>query len=98
MYIFFRLCWVFVTFLYLWCIGFSLQWLLLSQSMGPMVLKLSSYGFQPLQCSGSVIMAQGLSCSAACGISLNQGSNPCLLHWQADSLLLSRQGSLQHIL
>ena len=32
-----------------------------------------------------------LSCSAACGIFLNQGSNPCLLHWQADSLPLSHQ-------
>ena len=33
------------------------------------------------------------SCSVACGILLDQGSNPCLLHWQADSLLLSHQGS-----
>ena len=24
---------------------------------------------------------------------MDQGSNPCLLHWQADSLLLSYQGS-----
>ena len=29
-------------------------------------------------------MAHGLSCSAACGIFLDQGSNPCPLHWQAD--------------
>ena len=28
------------------------------------------------------------------GIFLTQGSNPCLLHWQVDSLLLSHQGSL----
>ena len=34
-----------------------------------------------------------LSCSTACGIFLDQGSNLCLLHWQADSLLLSQQGS-----
>ena len=27
------------------------------------------------------------------GISLTQGSNPCLLHWQADSLPLGHQGS-----
>ena len=27
----------------------------------------------------------GLSCSSACGIFLDQGSNPCPLHWQADS-------------
>ena len=34
-----------------------------------------------------------LSCSAACGILPDQGSNPCLLHWQADSLPLSHEGS-----
>ena len=34
-----------------------------------------------------------LSCSSACGIFLDQGSNPCLLHWQVDSLPLSHQGS-----
>ena len=32
-------------------------------------------------------MAHGLSCSLSCGIFLDQGLNPCLLHWQADSLL-----------
>ena len=26
-----------------------------------------------------------LSCSAACGIFLDQGLNLCLLHWQVDS-------------
>ena len=30
--------------------------------------------------TGSVIVAHGLSCSAARGIFLNQGSNLCLLH------------------
>ena len=29
------------------------------------------------------------------GVSLTQGSNPHFLHWQADSLLLSHQGSLR---
>ena len=29
--------------------------------------------------------AHGPSCSEACGIFLDQGSNPCLLHWQVDS-------------
>ena len=33
-------------------------------------------------------MAHGLSCSAACGIFPEQGSNPCSLHWQADSFLV----------
>ena len=31
----------------------------------------------------------------ACGIFLDQGSNPCLLHWQVDSLSLSHQGNPQ---
>ena len=38
-----------------------------------------------LQSTGSVVVAHGLSCSVACGIFLDQGSNPCPLHWQADS-------------
>ena len=37
--------------------------------------------------------ACGLSSSSAHGIFPDQGSNPCLLHWQADSLPLSHQGS-----
>ena len=43
--------------------------------------------------TGAVVVAHGLSCSAACGIFLDQGSNTCLLHWQAVSLPLSHQGS-----
>ena len=35
----------------------------------------------------------GLSCPAACGIFPDQGSNPCPLHWQADSQPLRHQGS-----
>ena len=42
---------------------------------------------------GSVVMALGLTCSLACEIFPSQGLNPCLLHWQADSLLLSHQES-----
>ena len=38
-------------------------------------------------------MAHGLSCPVACGIVPDQGSNPCLLHWQVDSYPLHRQGS-----
>ena len=33
------------------------------------------------------------SCSAACGIFPDQGSNPCPLHWQADFQPLRHQGS-----
>ena len=55
--------------------GFSLSWLLLLRSTGS-------------RRSGSVVVAHGLSRSAACGIFLDQGSNPCPLHWQADSFFL----------
>ena len=43
--------------------------------------------------AGSVVVAHGPSCSAACGIFPDQGSNPCPLHWQADSQPLRLQGS-----
>ena len=43
--------------------------------------------------AGSVIVAHGPSCSTACGIFPDQGSNPCPLHWQADSQPLRHQGS-----
>ena len=46
-----------------------------------------------LQSTGSIVTAQGLSCSAACGIFPNQGSNSGLLHWQADSFSQIHQGS-----
>ena len=44
--------------------------------------------------AGSVVVAHGPSCSVACGIFPDQGSNPCPLHWQADSQPLHHQGSL----
>ena len=62
------------------CAGLSLSWHLLLRSTGS-------------RCAGSVIVAHGPSCSAACGIFLDQGSNPCPLHWQADSQPLCHQGS-----
>ena len=43
--------------------------------------------------TGSIVVVHGLSCSAACGVFSDQGSNPCLLHWQVDSLPLDRQKS-----
>ena len=42
---------------------------------------------------GSVVVAHGPSCSAACGIFPDQGSNSCPLRWQADSQPLRHQGS-----
>ena len=43
--------------------------------------------------AGSVVVAHGPICSAACGIFPDQGSNPSPLHWQADSQPLRHQGS-----
>ena len=48
--------------------------------------------------SGSVVVAHRLSCSVGCRIFLDQGSNLCLLHWQADSYPLHHQGSPSRIL
>ena len=38
-----------------------------------------------LGAQASVVVAHRLSCSAACGIFPDQGSNLCALHWQVDS-------------
>ena len=46
--------------------------------------------------AGSAVVVHELSCSAARGIFLDQGSNPCPLHWQADSSPLRHQGSPVH--
>ena len=35
--------------------------------------------------TGSVVVTQELGCPTACGMFLDQGSNPCPLHWQVDS-------------
>ena len=42
----------------------------------------------------SVVVMLGLSCPVACGIFLDQGSNPYTLHWQADNYPLYHQRSL----
>ena len=46
-----------------------------------------------LQNIGSIVLVHGLSFSMVCGMFPDQGSNPCLLHWQVDSLPLNHQGS-----
>ena len=92
LFIYLWLCWVFVS---VWglslvaasrghsssrCVGLSLSRPLLLWSTGS-------------RHAGSVVVAYGPSCSAACGIFPDQGSNPCPLHWQADSQPLRHQGS-----
>ena len=62
---------------------------------GPLTIAASFLRSTGSRCAGSVIVAHGPSCSAACGILPDQGSNPCPPHWQADSQPLSHQGSPQ---
>ena len=93
LFIYFWLCWVFVSVRGLslvaasgghsssWCTGLSLSRPILLRSTGS-------------RHAGSVIVAHGPSCSAVCGIFPDRGSNPCPLHWQADSQPLRHQGSL----
>ena len=45
----------------------------------------SCCGAWALGAQASVVVAHGLSCSMACGIFPDQGSNLCPLHWQVDS-------------
>ena len=55
--------------------------------------RLQVRGLQQLQHAGSVVVAHGLSYSVACQIFSDQGQNPCLLNWQADSYPMHHQGS-----
>ena len=92
LFIYFWLCWAFVSVRGLSlvvasgghsssrCVGLSLLRSLLLRSTGS-------------RRAGSVVVAHGPSCSVACGIFPDQGSNPCPLHWQADSQPLHHQGS-----
>ena len=73
---------------------FSFWWLLSLWITGSKVHVASEVADPGLDSTtGSVIVAHGLSCSAACGIFPGQGLNPHPLHWQVDSLPLSHQGS-----
>ena len=64
-----------------------------SRCAGPLIIAASLLRSTGSRRAGSVIVAHGPSRSAACGIFPDQGSNPCPLHWQADSQPLRHQGS-----
>ena len=68
-----------------WCAGLS--------PLRPLLLR--STGSRR---AGSAIVAHGPSRSAAHGILPDQGSNPCPLHWQADSQPLRHQGGPHKLL
>ena len=92
LFIYLWLCWVFVSVRgpslvaasgshsSSWCAALSLLRPLLLRSTGS-------------RHAGSAIVAHGPSCSTAHEIFPDQGSNPCPLHWQADSQPLRHQGS-----
>ena len=58
----------------------------------------SHFGVWAFDYAGSVAVGHGLSCSATCGIFLDQGSNTCPLPWQGDSYLTVPPGKSQKIL
>ena len=49
-----------------------------TQTLGACASVVGARGFLS---AGLVVVAHGLSCSTACGIFLDQGLNPCPLHW-----------------
>ena len=70
----------------LWPVGFN--------SCGTWALEWGSVVAVPrLYSTGSRVVVYRLGCHATCGIFLDRGSNPCLLHWQVDSSPLSHQGT-----
>ena len=87
------LCWVFIgtqvflqvqrlkASLKLLCVGFSMGWLFLFQSVGFRARTFRSCNPWALEHRLNSCGAR-LSCYAACGIFQDQGLNPCLLHWQ----------------
>ena len=82
------LCWVFVS-----TRGLSPAAALFIAVRGPLTVAVSLVAEQGSRRTGSVVVAHGPSCSVACGILPDQGSNPCALHRQADSQPLRHQGS-----
>ena len=69
------------------------RWLLFVVVGGILIMVASHCGARALGIRTSVVVAHGLSCSVACGIILDHGTNTCPLHWQADSYPLYHQGS-----
>ena len=72
------------------CSGFSCwgAWAVGHQASVVVAHELSGCGSQALEHKLSSVSHQ-LSCSMACGVFPVQGSDPCLLNWQVDSLPLN---------
>ena len=69
-----------------WAFSSCGEWGLLFVGMhGFLIAATSLIAEHGLGTRASVVLVHGLSCSRSCGIFPDQGSNPCPLHWQADS-------------
>ena len=98
--VYFWLCWVFIAALAFSPVGVSRgHFCGFFIAMTSLIVEHRLQGTQAsvagapgLQSIGSIVVAQGLRCSLARGIFPDRGSNPCLLHWLADSYLLCHQG------
>ena len=82
-----------------WEKGLYLFWAVLGLCCCTSFLQLRRVGCSPVAVSGLLtevasLVEQGLRCSAACEIFLDQGLNLCLLHWQAESYPLDHQGRI----
>ena len=81
------------------CSGFSCcrAW-----ALGTWVSVVAAHGFS--SCGSWTLQhrlnscGKGISCSVACGIFLDSGLNPCLLHWQADSIATVPPGKPNNVL
>ena len=69
------------------CANFSSIYILLF--LAALGLCFRMWDFSTCGAQASVVVVHGLSCPTPCGIFPDQGSNPCLLHWQADGFLIT---------
>ena len=96
LFIYLWLCWVFVSVRGLSLVAASAGHSS-SRCAGLSLLRPLSLRSTGSRRAGSATVAHGPSSSAACGIFPDQGSNPCPLHWQADSQPLRHQGSPRNV-
>ena len=92
-----------IIYLFLIALGFHChEWAFSSCTQASHCNGFSCCGAQALGAQALSVKRHEFSCSEACGIFPEQGSNPCPLHWQSDSYPLHHQGSptasiLQHM-
>ena len=90
-------CFIFFFSLIIFFIYFWLCWVSVAVKAFSLVAASGSYSLVMVCCLlifvVSLVGKHSLSCSEACGIFLDQGFNPCLLHWPLYSLLLSHHRS-----